>query len=115
MPRLPLLPSGPGGVHRCPLREARPSSRLRYPTIDQTRLHPGRFRLLARPLLAAALAVIGAVPAAASTSRDNVRATLHWNVTPAQVRASCSREIARAKRRIDAVIAAHTARTAGSL
>src|SRR5579875_2778512 len=106
MPRLPLLPSGPGGVHRCPLRDARPSSRLRYRTIDQTRLHLGRFRLLARPLLAAALLVVGAAPSARASPRDNVRATLRWDITPAQLQASCTHEIARAQRRLNAVIAA---------
>lgn len=71
--------------------------------------------MLARPSLAVALVLLGAVPATAATSRDNVRAAPNWNITPAQLRASCTREIARAKRRINAVIAARTPRTAGSV
>jgi thimet oligopeptidase len=71
--------------------------------------------LLARLLLAAALLVLGAAPSARASPRDNVRATLRWDITPAQLRASCTREIARAQRRLDAVIAARAPRTAASV
>ena len=73
--------------------------------------------MLARTALGAVLAALLASttsPATGASVPGNVRQKITWNISAAQLKADCTGQIASAKTRVNAIVAARSARTATS-